>query len=168
MTSRHRVALAIATLAAPSLGCLFGPAEGAIPDPSTCLNAPPLASIDEVAVGSAPGRFIALQDGAGTYVAEDEIGAEWMAVRAAWRGTGAPACARVRIALRDPSGDAELAHRTLQLTSSPQDGWRVSDEVYFEARDLPDEVVAVVEVYDAVGTTTVAVGGYTADGDAGP
>lgn len=150
-------------------GCLFAPRDEAIPDPSTCTNAPSNATILESAVGSAPGTWTQLGEGDGTYLVEDDGGDEFMALRAAWRGDGAPACARVRVAIRDPADGSEIAHHDGELTSSPQGEWRVSDAFYFETDGLPERVTAVVEVYDAVSRTTVQVGGFDdmSDEDAG-
>lgn len=147
--------------------CFFAAPDEAIPDPSVCDNAPGEAVIAEAAIGTAPGAFVPLRDGDGTYLAEDGQGDQWLALRPAWRGEGAPACARVRVAIRDPADDSELDHRSEALTSSPWDGWRVGDELYFRAQGLPDEIVAVVEVYGVVARRTLRVGGYTPPEDAG-
>lgn len=164
----RRRALSWITLLLVCGGCIFAPRDEAIPEPSTCTNAPSEASITEAAVGTAPGPWRRLGDGDGTYVVEDDGGDEHLALRAAWRGDDAPACARVRVAIRDPEDGSELAHHSGALTSSPQNGWRVSDAFFFETRGLPDEITAVVEVYDAVSRTTLTVGGYDASEDAGP
>ncbi len=163
MTRRGGAALGL-TLACG--GCLFGPLDASIPEPSVCTNAPADARVEAAAVGSAPGAFTPLAADARTYVAEDESGDPWLAVRAGWRGPDVPACARVRIAIRDVETDAELAHRTESLTSVPQGPWRASDEVFFDASALPDRVVLVVEVYGAVAREVVQVGGFAAP-DAG-